>query len=402
MTLSANFHQTSRIAGIIMLVAGGAGLASAFSQGMESFIHAYFYGWLVFTGAVFGCTGLQLLHHATRAKWSAPLLRIWEAGGGPAMLALSLIGFIPIVLNGPMLYEWLDPAKIAGDSVYEHRNNFFGLPWITLPFWVGRSVVYYAILIFLAWRMSSWLKTEEKTLEPKWSQKRHGLAGWALVLYVLVVNFAMTDWGMNLGADGHWFSTIYGVWLMIGFIIFALAFSIVIFTNQSKREPYIKVAGPDMFKDHGHLLMAFIMVWAYFSLSQYLIIYSGNIPEFTQYYLRRNENGFGIFAAVMLVIHFFIPFLLVMQPHIKRSAKALGWLAGYMLVMRTLDMYFVVVPALREKGTVIPSLAEAGAPLAFVGLFVLMFSFFVTQAPLLTETHPSENPDAPEGEVAHV
>jgi hypothetical protein len=403
MTLQANFHKTALTVGGLLAAAGGVLWGIGFTQGAEAAWHAYFFGWMIFTGAVFGCTGLQLLHHATRAKWSAPLLRLWEAGGGPVMLLASLLLFLPIALQGPTFYHWLDPEHLKGDPIYEHRNNFFGIPWISFPVWMAKSVIYYVVLIALTGTMSSWLKKEEATLDPKWSQKRHGLAGWALVLYVLVVNFSMTDWAMNLGEDGHWFSTIYGVWLMIGFIIFSLSFAVVVFTNQSEREPYDQVASPNLFKDHGHLLMAFMMIWAYFSLSQYLIIYSGNLPEFTQYYLRRNSNGFGVFAGVMIVLHFFLPWLIVMQPKVKRSAKLLGWVAGYMLVMRVFDLYFVIKPALVKEAGIIPSLAEIGAAALFPGLFCIGFALLVQRAPLLTETHPSENPDEPRKEaLAHV
>lgn len=392
------FRESLMPVGIVLAVVGAVlfFIGSGGSLTGEAASKAYFFGWLFWACLTFGMTGLALLHHVVRAKWTSPLYRIWEAGGGWRMLVLIGLLFIPILLFKQNIWAWADAAYAAKDPVISGKTHVY----LSDGFFLARWIIYFGGLAFVMFKLATLLRKEEQGGGKKLSDARNWFAPPMLALYVVVFNFAMTDWAMSL--DIHWFSTIYGVKMMNGFGLAALSFAMIIFCSQAGKEPYKGAVSGNLLRDQGHMMLALTMVWAYFLLSEYLIIWNGNLPEFNVYYLARSINGLNIVGLINILGSFAIPFLLLVGPYspwMKTKAKWMVPIAAWILVFRFVDYHYLISPSLHEGAGMIPAMGDLGGLLAFGGIWLTSFSFFAQQAPLLTESHPYI---ALETEAAHV
>jgi hypothetical protein len=220
-------------------------------------------------------------------------------------------------------------------------------------------------------------------------------SAFGIVAYCLAVTFAAVDWLMSL--QPHWFSTIYGIYLLGSQGLSALAFLIVAGVFLSRRAPLAGLIQPRHFHDWGKLLFAFVMLWAYFSFSQFLITWAGDLPEETQFYIPRMQGGWGLLALAIVVFHFALPFVLLLSRDFKRNARLLGGVALGLLVMRWLELVWQVEPAFHEHHPN-PGLywLYLAAPLAIGGLWLWYFVRELKKRPLL----PLHDPYLPEA-IAH-
>jgi hypothetical protein len=214
-----------------------------------------------------------------------------------------------------------------------------------------------------------------------------GLSGAGLVLYSLTVSFAMVDWVMSL--DPHWGSTIYGLIFIAGQGLSALAFSVVMLTFFTHYSPYREIIKPMQFHDIGKLMLAFVMLFAYFSFSQWLIIWAGNLPEEISWYLHRIRGGWGVVALVIILFHFALPFALLLSRERKRAGSRLIGLAIFLMFMRVVDIYWYVVPNFaHEQGHFYLSIWYIVAPIAVGGLWLTYFFYNLRQRTLLPLYEP--------------
>ena len=207
-------------------------------------------------------------------------------------------------------------------------------------------------------------------------RERRRLSGPTMVFYVLVVTFATVDWVMML--DAHWFSTIWGLLFVAGWALSCFSFCVVLLMYMSDKAPMNNILGKRHFHDLGKLMLALTMVWAYFNFSQFLIIWSGNIPEETGWYLVRMKGGWMIMGALLVLFHFAFPFLILLQQDFKRKAKWLAYMAVFILIMRLVDMFYLIGPNPRidktiEKGAFVLSWMDFVAPVAIGGLWLWYF-----------------------------
>lgn len=382
--------------GIIVLVLGVLVVVASLLQGggMEALPKAYFFGWLFWAGVTLGCTGLALLHHVVRAKWSMPMFRLWEAGGGWQMLLVVGLLFAPILfLWGPEVWKWMLPEVVKEDKMVAHKA-----PYLNQFAMAIRWVIYFGGLAWAMWFLAGLMKKEEQTGKKAFSDQRNWVAPPLLAVYVLFINFAMTDWAMSL--DVHWFSTIYGVWRMIEFGICAMCIGLMIYGTNAKKAPFHKVFTGQIMKDQAHMLLAFSMLWAYFALSQYLIIWSGNLPEFTPYYIVRGAaSGFNVVGMATIIGSFVVPFLLLIGPFsqwFKPRPHYVAFVAGWALIFRVVDYHYTITPSLHPGATANPlaNLMDWGMLLVFGGAWILGFVFLASKKPVLTETHPYQAHEA--------
>jgi hypothetical protein len=355
----------------------------------EQFIYSYLYAYMFWSVLVFGFLGLILLYHLLKARWGETALRLFEAGGGPVAIIATAVGFIPIALSANSLYPWMNQEMVAGDSVMQHKSAY-----LNFPFWLARAVLYFALFAFIAWWQTTKQRRYEETGQEKYRLATVNHAGWMFVAYVLVITFAYTDWVMSL--EPHWFSTVYGAWLGTGGILAALAFSAAVIFSQSDKSPYKEILVPRLRKDFAWLLIALTMFWAYLSFSQYLIIWSGNLPEFVTYYILRDSRFWDVVGAVAIIGQFFAPFVfLVADPH-KQAVKWLAFVAGWIFVIRFADIAYIVIPAFPDQYQMNWLMHLAGLA-ALGGAWLIVFATQVRNAPLL----PSFN-KTPEEAHGHV
>jgi hypothetical protein len=297
----------------------------------------WLYAFLFWSGVALGCLSLALIHNLTGGMWGLSIRRLLEAGSQTFPL-LALL-FVPLLFGLPTLFPWANAQVVAGDELLRHKAAF-----LNVPFFVGRAVFYFAVWAALARVGSAWSRQLDLGANLKLERKMRSLGGAGLVLLGLTITFASVDWAMSL--NPHWFSTVWGVIFMVGQVLSALCLMVMLLARLSEEEPLRAVARKGTVHDLGKLMLAFTMLWAYLHLSQFLIIWSGNIAEETPFYLSRLHGGFKALAWVLLLLHFVVPFLLLLSRDLKRNARTLALVAAAMFVLRFVDLYWLVGPDL--------------------------------------------------------
>lgn len=371
------------------LVAAGVGIlgcAIGFFTDRPVFFRAYLISWLFAVGLSLGCLAIMMLHHLSRGGWGLMVRRVLEAGS--RTLPLVFVLALPLAFGMRDLYPWARPEVVAADPLLQAKTW-----WLSVPFFWTRLVAYFAIWGGTAFLLNRLSLEQDRTGDPRLARTMQRLAAPGLALYCVLATLASVDWLMSL--QPRWFSTIYGIYFIGGHGLVALAFMIVIALFLARREPMEKVFSPHYFHDYGKLMLAFVMLWAYFSFSQFLIIWAGNEPEEIVWYVHRIRNGWGWFALALVVFHFALPFALLLSRNLKRSSRRLAMVAVLMLAMRWIDLYWQVEPAFHD-GTFYFHWLHLAALLAVGGLWLAAFVQQLKQRPLL----PIHDPNLPEA-LAH-
>ncbi len=298
---------------------------------------AWLCAFLFWSGVALGCLSLALVHNLTGGMWGLAIRRLMEAGTR-TFPALALL-FLPLAFGLKTLFVWADPEAVAGDKLLQHKA-----PYLNVPFFLGRAVFYFAVWIFLAHLVNTWSQRLDAGSNLKLERKTRSLGGLGLVLLGFTITFASVDWAMSL--NPHWFSTIWGVLFMVGQVLSALCLLVILLARLGEEEPLRAVARRGVVHDLGKLMLAFTMLWAYLNLSQFLIIWSGNIAEETPFYLARLHGGWKATAWVLLLFHFLVPFLLLLSRDLKRNARSLALLALVLFLLRFVDLYWLIGPDL--------------------------------------------------------
>ncbi len=324
------------ITGIAGLVVSLPGLLRAPDQFYRSYLLAYVF-WI---GIPVGSMAILMLHHLTGGGWGFVIRRVLEAG--TRTLWLMALLYIPLLLGMAHLYGWTQP-QAASNPIYQQKHFY-----LNTPFFLARSVIYFGLWMGLAWLLNRWSFEQDRSGDASLSKNLEGLSGPGLILWGLAVTFSSVDWIMSL--EPTWFSTIYGMSIMVAMVLSAFAFSVLIARDLANHEPLSQVATPMRFNDLGNLLLTFVMLWAYLSFSQFLIIWSGNMPEETSWYMTRGKGNWAALAIVLIIFHFAIPFVLLLSRDIKRAPKALARVAGILIVLTLVDMFWLIVPAFEPAG----------------------------------------------------
>lgn len=330
-------HPLSRLRPLALGV-GAIGFALSLAGALmnkEQFFHSYLFGFLFWFGIAIGSLALLMIYHVTGGGWGAVIRRSLES----ATRTFPLLGvlFVPILLGVHSIYEWADEAKVAHDALLQHKSVY-----LNVPFFVARAVLYFLIWTLLGTFLSRWSEAQEngETRAIGWLEN---LSRGGLVTLGLTFTFAAVDWAMSL--EPHWYSTLYGVLVMGGCLLSAMAFMIQVTALLTLRGPLSGVVQPMQFHDLGKLMFAFVMLWAYFSLSQLLIIWSGNLPEETPWYLKRMSGGWQYVGLCLILFHFALPFVILLSRDIKRNARLVASVALFILCVRAVEVYWLITPA---------------------------------------------------------
>ena len=356
---------------LILGVLGAIGcVIGAFLQ-LDTFLKGYLIAYMFWTGLSLGCLGLLMVQYLSGGLWGLVIRRLLESGA--KVLPMMFFLFLPILIFRTHLYEWM--------VVPVEKNHWY----LNTPGWIARFVVYFAIWIFLVWRLSKW----GERLDSPWQvyPRFQALSGVGCVLLSLTVSFAAVDWVMSL--DPHWGSTIYGLIFFVGQGLSALCFSIIMLTIVTRYEPYADVVKPMQFHDIGKLTLAFVMLFAYFSFSQWLIIWSGNLPEEISWYLQRIRGYWGYIILAVVLFHFALPFCLLLSRDLKRAGRRLLPVAVLLMFMRLVDIYWYTIP--NFKDVTIFSIWYVIAPIGIGGLWLAYFFYNLRQRPLI----PAYDPQTP-------
>jgi hypothetical protein len=363
---------------LIVGVVGAALCVIGAVTSLDQFLRGYLIAYIFWLGLSLGCLALLMVQYLSGGLWGLVLRRVFEAAS--KCLPLMFVLFLPILFGRHHLYAWMnDPALTARNSWYLHTSGFGG--------WIARWILYFAIWGGLALTLVRRGNKQDYPQPAGTWLRIQGISGLGLVLYSLTVSFAVVDWIMSL--DPHWGSTIYGLIFLAGQGLSALAFGIVMLTLFTRYSPFREIVKPMQFHDIGKLMLAFVMLFAYFSFSQWLIIWAGNLPEEIGWYLDRIRGGWGVVALIIILFHFALPFALLLSRERKRAGSRLIGLAVFLMFMRVVDIYWYVVPNFaHEQGHFYLSIWYVVAPLAVGGLWLSFFFYNLRERPLLPLYEP--------------
>src|SRR5262245_23036764 len=344
----------------------------------KQFFQAYLVGFILWAGITLGSLALLMLQHLTGGAWGLVIRRVLEAA--TRTLPLIIILFVPVILGIKQLYPWANSALMNTTPALQQKAKY-----LNPPFFLIRAAIYFAFWSLLA-LLLNWLSLEQDRTADKNIRKRlQVVSGPGLGLLIISITFTSVDWVMSL--EPHWFSTIFGLIFVASWSLSAMAFTIVVMSWLQKREPMIRVAQPAHFHDWGNLLLTLVMLWTYFAFSQYLIIWSGNLPEETTWYVARKHGGWGVIAIAIVILQFAFPFLVLLSRAAKKSSDRLASLALLILIMRFVDAVWLIEPAFNPEHFHV-SWMDAIAPIAMGGLWLAAFSWQLQKRELVPINDP--------------
>jgi hypothetical protein len=352
----------------------------------DEFYRAYLLGFMCWLGVALGSMAILMIRHLTGGGWGTVIRRIL----GAAMRTLPLLFalFIPIFFGTHRLYIWAQPLdNIQDEHLREHLKQITQ-SYLTVKGFIVRAVFYFLVWNVLSFLLSYWSKQTDKPGAPDNSGRFKAVSGPGLILYGFTISFAAIDWVMSL--DPSWISTIFGLIILIGEVLSAMCFAVVVERILFNYKPMSEMLKPDFVHDHGKWILAFTMVWAYFNFSQWLIIWAGNLPSEITFYLRRINGGWGSIGLFLALFGFVVPFAMLLSRPFKRDIRRLVWLAVWMLVIRYLDLFWIIEPNFSK--TIALTLADVVVPIAIGGIWLWYFFRNLGSLPLL----PAYDTDAHE------
>lgn len=428
------------------LVAGvlGAGLCVLGAlTNVEQFGRSYLFAYVFFLGLSLGSLALLMLHRQLGGAWGFLIRRPLESGA--MTLPLMALLFVPIAANMKTIYPWVShseashvpeggnphvdsalpdaTSEVKGGHATDKGNesgkgspvavspsmakrsaglNFkddveeinkerlaFKNMWLKPVPWMIRAVIYFAIWIALALILNAGSRKQDRDARGAidTAYRLQALSGPGLVLYFLTVSFALVDWGMSL--EPEWYSSIYGVLIIVGQGVSTIAFMILIAALISRRGETDGLDTPETFNDLGNLLLALVMLWAYISFSQFLIIWAGDTIEDIPWYLKRLSGGWWFVGLGMIVFHFAVPFLILLRRPIKRRIDALWPVAAWVLIAHLVNDYWLITPSIQVAGDALwKHWLDVAAPVGIGGIWLAVFFTFLKGKPLITLHDP--------------
>jgi hypothetical protein len=330
--------------GLLVAVIGGAACAYGYANLKEQFYRAYLTAYLFWLGIGLGCMGLAMLHGLTGGAWGLTIRRVIEAGY-QTMPLLALL-FTPLWLGVERMYEWADPEVMRHSEVLAGKAGYLNVDGFHT-----RAIVYFFVWIAITWSQDRSSPNDEFQGDTPRGRRLQRASALGFIAYGLTITLASVDWVMSL--EPEWYSTMYGVLYMGGQAVSGMSFALIAVITLGRFEPWSRTVTPLRRNDLGNLLLAFVMFWAYVAFMQYLVIWSGNLPEENVWYLHRSQGGWEYLVMSLMGLHFAVPFLLLLSRNLKRQAAGIFRIAALLLVMRYVDLYWLIVPGFQrgETGT---------------------------------------------------
>jgi hypothetical protein len=371
------------------LIAGAAALAISIALALTNptqFFRSYLVAYVFWIGLPLGCLALLMLHHLVGGYWGFVIRRSLEAGSRTFWLTAIL--FIPILVGLSRLFAWTRPDA-ASDPSWQQKHFY-----LNIPFFVGRAVAYFALWMLVAYFLNKWSSEQDhQTAGPSLSSRFQALSGAGLVIYGLTITYASVDWVMSL--EKEFFSTIYGMIFMVAPALAALAFVVLVASLLAEHEPLSAVIADSHFQDLGNIMLTFIMLWAYLSFSQFLIIWSGNLQDEIPWYMSRARGGWAGVALMLILFYWAVPFVLLLNRPVKRHMRVLAGVAVALIVMSLVDIYWLVVPAFQPAWPRIHPM-DILTTIGIGGLWISRFVAELKKKPLLP-LHDARFVEAPFG-----
>ena len=381
------WERVRRLAALVGVGGAGAfallGLLLWLTHGIESpkqLFVSYLVGFNYWLGCSLGGLVFLMLQYVTGGAWGLLLRRILEASAS-MVLPLALL-FVPLIIGLPFVYEFGQWTPIEKEPKLHGKAIWLSAPAVTI-----KAVLFFSCWIGLVYAFRRWSKKQDDRASNRILERCEALSAPGILVYALTITFASIDWVMSLQPD--WYSTIYPVMFAVGQLLNGYAFALTVFLLLSDRPPFAGSIHPAHMRDFGSLLLAFVMFWAYMSFSQFLLIWVGNLPEESPWYLRRARGGWEYVIIFIAVFHFAVPFMLLLLRDIKEHRKRLLAVAVGLLFMRFVDLFWWIEPSQNHYGEYFYWLMDVSAWLAVGGLCVWWFTGQLRSRTLLPLNDPN-------------
>ncbi|MEN3334406.1 MAG: hypothetical protein V7641_3771 [Blastocatellia bacterium] len=352
------FRSRALIVAGVMIVLAIIGFVVDRDQFYKSYLLAYMF-WI---GLTVGSLGLLMMQHMSGGAWGVVIRRNCEAA--TRLFPLMAVLFLPVIFGMKTLYIWARDASYwtpEQQDIIEQKAHYY----LNVKFFLVRVVIYFVIWWLFSRLLNKYSREQDETGNRFLTKTMSKISGPGLVICGLMITFAVIDWTMSL--DPTWYSTIWGILFIGGQLLSAMAFSITVLAVLSTRPPLAGLLKPAHFHDLGKLTLAFVLLWAYFSVSQLIILWSGNIPEEAKWYTRRLGTSWKAVGLILVLFHFALPYLFLLSRNLKRNPRRLIWLAVWIMIMRYVDLYWLMGPELHGP------LTGGGTPFTVHWLDIVMW-----------------------------
>lgn len=361
------------IVGLVGLLASAAGWFLNSSQ----FFHSYLTAFVFWTSIALGGLFFVMLHHLVDATWSVVIRKFGES----LMMALPFMALfaIPVLLGARELFHWTDPELVATDELLQGKSGY-----LNFTFFLIRTIIYFIVWTILAYLLNKVSMSQDNSYSPEQTRKMRVISAPGMILFAFSITFASFDWLMSL--DAHWYSTIFGVYVFSGSFLAMLSLVMFVIIRLQSNNVLTDYITKEHYHDLGKLMFAFTVFWGYMAFSQYFLIWYGNIPEETIWFLHRWGDGWEIISLTIVFGHFVVPFFVLFPQNTKRNKTVMTIMAIWLLLMHWVDIYWIVMPS-HHHGLHL-SWIDPAAFIGIGGIFMYLFwKKFVSQ-PLVPVNDP--------------
>ena len=371
-----------------------------YGLGWDHLLRAWVLGLMLTFGWSVGGLALLMVQYCSGGKWGLLLRRPLEAMAGS--LPIVLVYWFVVALNMKRLYLWARFSSVSDTTaalkagwiseIQKHCIDFKRPMLNPGMFWfVG--VLCFAIWFFYMYRLTSLgLKrdSDSPANTPYWIKKLENISGPGIVVYSLTMTAAVIYWVMSM--DVTWFSSVYGLLFLVGQGYSVLAFGIIVSIALSKAEPFKTILRQTEQHDLGKMTFAFVMLNIYLGFAQFLIIWSGNLPEEIPWYLDRIRGHWGIIITLDFIFHWLIPFSLLLSRDIKRNKKRLTRVCQWMIFAKAFDLFWLIEPNFKDAARNLHFswgiLEYAAVPVAMASFWIAFFCTRLKSRPLVQTNDP--------------
>jgi len=388
--------RTRALAIGLVFSAVAAGLAFA-DKSIDHVLRGWLLGLMMTFGFAVGGLALLMVQYVSGGKWGLLLRRPLEAMS--RTLPLVFVYWLVIALSLKKLYLWAAVTDVAAalksgwiNEVQAHAIEF-KRPMLNPGTFIWVSLLCFGIWGFYTWKLNDLgLKrdADSPASTPEWIKRFENISGPGIVIYALSMTAAVIYWVMSL--DPTWYSSVYGLLFLVGQAYGVLALSIIVVVSLADAEPFKTILRPTEQHDLGKFTFAFVMLNIYLAFSQYLIIWSGNLPEEIPWYLDRFMGGWGVIITLDFVFHWLIPFTLLLSRDLKRNRKRLVRVCQLMVFARAFDLFWLIEPNFKDAARNLHFswgiLEYVAVPVAMVAFWVAFFCVQLKTRPLVQTNDP--------------
>ena len=383
------------VVGIVFSVIAAA-LAAA-DHSLDHVLRSWLLGLMLTFGFSVGGLALLMLQYLSGGKWGLLLRRPLEAMS--RTLPLVFFYWVVIAFSLKKLYLWAAVNDVSAalksgwiNEVQAHAIEF-KRPMLNSTAFIVVSLLCFAIWGFYTWRLNA-LGLERDAASaattPEWIKRFENISGPGILVYSITMSAAAIYWVMSL--DPTWYSSVYGLLFLVGQAYSVLALSIIVVVSLSKAEPFRTVLRQTEQHDLGKFTFAFVMLNIYLAFSQFLIIWSGNLPEEIPWYQDRFMGGWGVIITLDFIFHWLIPFTLLLSRDLKRNKKRLVRVCQWMVFAKAFDLFWLIEPNFKDAARNLHFswgiLEYIAVPVAMTAFWVAFFCTRLQSRPLVQTNDP--------------